>query len=115
MPGELLEMPSPVLYFSCPGEPLSFPEELEAAPLLMHESAVRLRSTVTAEEELERQEAEDEADYWRVHREADDWRQRTGICKTRQTIGARLACAAAEQSRARRAHLPGVQAVCIRN
>ena len=67
-PGDRLEMTSPVLYFSGPGETLSFPEELEATPL---PSVHDWPTPSDGLGPLERQEVEDEAEYWRMHREAE--------------------------------------------
>ena len=67
-PGDRLEMTSSVLYFSGPGETLSFPEELETAPLPpVHDWSTQSDGLGP----LERQEVEDEAEYWRMHREAE--------------------------------------------
>ena len=69
-------MTSSALYFSGPGEALSFSEDpeywfsekLEAKPL-PYESGWPAQSDGLGP--LERQEAEDEAKYWRMHREAE--------------------------------------------
>ena len=73
-PGDGLEMTSlDVLYFSRPGEALSFSEKLEATPLLSLDDWPMQSDGLGP---LERQEVEDKAKYWRMHREAEDQEMR---------------------------------------
>ena len=77
-PGDRLQMTSSALYFSGPGEALSFSEEPEE---YWFPEVVELdRPRPSADDwpaqsdglgPLERQEVEDEAEYWRMHREAE--------------------------------------------
>ena len=78
-PGDRLQMTSSALYFSGPGEALSFSEEPEE---YWFPEVVELdRPRPSADDwpaqsdglgPLERQEVEDKAEYWRMHREADE-------------------------------------------
>ena len=67
-PGDRLQMNSSELYFSGPGEALSFSEEPEATPLPSLDDWPMQSDGLSP---LERQEVEDEAEYWRMHHEAE--------------------------------------------
>ena len=80
-PGDRLQMNSSELYFSGPGEALSFSEDpeywfsekLETTPLPSLDDSPMQSDGLSP---LERQEVEDEAEYWRMHREAEDRKMR---------------------------------------